>query len=267
METLNASSLDAVIAIADGDPTAARVCQQLAQDACPICALTAAGVQRYIDGFLYESVNDPTLREKLAQAQGYCYRHAWQVYDTDGQTNGGIGVTVLYLDFTERAVEALKSHLRYAPIVNRLHTSWWMRAFRRLTRKRMPRNARITAIEPRALCPACRVEHEVEESYLASLGRLLPKPDFRALYATSRGLCLPHLRKTLALVGAEERLFLAETTRAKLAALLHQVQEYNRKHIWDFRAEPKWPEEQIAWIRTIAFEVGEKSQERGIQIR
>jgi len=259
METLNAS-LGVAITIANGDPMAAQVCRALMEDACPICALTAAGVRRYIDGFLYESVNDPMLREKLAQAQGYCYRHVWQVHDTDGKTNGGVGVTVLYLDFTERAVEGLKFHLRYAPIVNRLHTSWWMRAFRRLTGKRTSSNARITAIEPRALCPACRVEQEVEESYLDSVARLLPKPDFRDLYASSRGLCLPHLRKILAVVGAEERLFLAEMTHAKLATLLHRVQEYNRKHIWNFRAEPKLPEEQIAWIRTIAFEVGEKSQ-------
>ena len=123
--------------------------------------------------------------------------------------------------------------------------------------KEPPRNPHVAAIKPRAMCLACRVEQKVEESYLASFRGLLPKPDFRASMPLRAVLCLPHLRKTLAVVGGEGRLFLAETTRAKLATFLHEVREYNRKHIWDFRAESKLPEEQIAWVRTIAFEVGE----------
>jgi hypothetical protein len=247
------ASLRVATLLTESDPNAAQMAQALQADACPICMLTAASTQRFIDGFLYESVNDATLREELARAQGFCYRHAWQVLDADRY--GGVGVTILYLDFTTRAIEALRAHLRYAPIVQRL--SWWRRALGFLRRRAAP-HARITALEPRALCLVCRVEREAEAGYLADLARLLARADFRARYTESRGMCLPHLRQMFASVDAETRLFLAETTRTKIATLLHHIQEYNRKHIWDFRAEPKLPEEQDAWIRAIAFQVGEK---------
>lgn len=252
MDTVN-TSFQPMVAIAEGDPSAARMYRALQEDACPICTLTATSTRRFIDGFLHESVNDATLREELARAQGFCYRHAWQVLDADRY--GGAGVTVLYLDFTQRTIEALRAHLRYAPITQRL--SWWRRILGRWLGRGVP-HARLAALEPRALCLVCRVEQQAEADYLADLARLLARADFRAQYAESRGVCLPHLRQMFARVDAETRLFLAETTRARLATLLHNLREYNRKHIWDFRAEPKLPEEQTAWIRAIAFEVGEK---------
>lgn len=244
-------SLNASLQLAEGDPNVARMCQALQKDACPLCTLTAASTQQFIDGFLYESVNDTTLREELARAQGFCYRHAWQVLDA--ARDGGAGVPVLYSDFTARVIATLRAQLRDVPITQR-----WSGLRRVLGFWRKTTHARVAALEPRALCLVCRVEREAEAGYVADLAHLLARADFRALYTTSRGVCLPHLRQLCARVDAETCLFLAETTRAKIAALLRHVQEYNRKHIWDFRAEPKLPEEQTAWIRAIAFQVGEK---------
>ena len=42
---------------------------------CPICELGNATVNKYIDGMLYENVNDPGLRKKLARRKGLCSLH------------------------------------------------------------------------------------------------------------------------------------------------------------------------------------------------
>lgn len=253
MDTVNVS-LQWTVTMAESDSHAAQMYQALQQDACPICTLTAASTQRYIDRFLYELVNDAMLCEEFARAQALCYRHAWQVLNMD--RDGGVGVTRLYAALTERASEALRAYLCRAPITLRL--SWWRRALGRWLGRRTESHARVAALESRALCPVCRMEQQTEADYVADLARLLARADLRALYAESRGVCLPHFRQLCVRVDAETCLFLAETARAKLQTLLHNVQEYNRKHIWDFRAEPTLPEEQNAWIRAIAFEVGEK---------
>jgi hypothetical protein len=41
-----------------------------------MCELEAAATRRYLDSLLYESVNDPGVRENLIRSQGYCLRHA-----------------------------------------------------------------------------------------------------------------------------------------------------------------------------------------------
>jgi len=84
--------------------------------------------------------------------------------------------------------------------------------------------------------------------------------DLRQRYTASRGLCLPHLRAALRTTALQEdRHLLAATAYDRVADLVHLIEEYERKHIWNYRAEPKLAEEQSSWIRAIAFEVGERT--------
>jgi hypothetical protein len=41
-----------------------------------MCELEADAARRYLDSLLYESVNDPGVRENLIRSKGYCLRHA-----------------------------------------------------------------------------------------------------------------------------------------------------------------------------------------------
>ena len=51
---------------------------------CALCELEAEATRRYLDSLLYESVNDPGVRENLVRAKGYCRRHA--IFCSDSAT-------------------------------------------------------------------------------------------------------------------------------------------------------------------------------------
>lgn len=55
---------------------------------------------------------------------------------------------------------------------------------------------------------------------------------------------------------SKTRVFLIETAEAKLETLVHQLSEYLRKQIGDYRDEPQIAEEQSAWMRAVEFFVG-----------
>ncbi len=48
----------------------------LGQPGCPVCRLTARDADRYLDGLLWEHVNDPGVRVQVREAQGFCRDHA-----------------------------------------------------------------------------------------------------------------------------------------------------------------------------------------------
>ena len=52
--------------------------EALAEPGCAFCRLVARAVDRYLRALLYESVNDPGLREKLRASRGFCRGHAWR---------------------------------------------------------------------------------------------------------------------------------------------------------------------------------------------
>jgi hypothetical protein len=127
-----------------------------------------------------------------------------------------------------------------------------------------PAAALLGQISARQPCHACEIVDPSEEAYLVWLVRGLANPEFRGWYAASDGLCLPHLR--LALAKAEEvetTRFLVQVAVDKLAPLLADLKEYGRKHIWQFRREPKYPWEQASWIRAVAFFAGEAEKGAG----
>ena len=63
-------------------------------EGCPLCDIEANAVKRYFESLLYESVNDPGVREGLMRSRGYCQRHAHYL-----RSHGnGFGIAILYQD-------------------------------------------------------------------------------------------------------------------------------------------------------------------------
>ena len=60
----------------------------LSSEGCPICRVTQAGVARFLDALLYESVNDPDTRRRATQSLGFCNSHAWQLRSRHGSSLG-----------------------------------------------------------------------------------------------------------------------------------------------------------------------------------
>ena len=200
--------------------------EALSEEGCALCRLRERSVERYLQGLLYESVNDPGVREKLRASRGFCPRHTWQVR----RLGGPLGVSILWRDLLSQ--EAL---LTGGPTGRRRGASG------------------------EHVCPACAIASDAERRYLEELGEHLTTGDLRAEYEASAGLCLPHVR--LLARGTEQgREYLLTVEREKVGRLREELSEIIRKHDYRFAAEPRG-EEKDAWIRATRKLAGERVTE------
>lgn len=229
---------------------------------CPICYLKRAYEARYIFTLLWENVNDGDTRARFVTALGFCREHAWQLVETErDKFGGGLGTGILYEDLTHRARQGLADLRQREELVARVN---WLEHVRQALSRRLGHRVlyRSKMRFPQSLvaqveCRVCQIGRETESSYVEALGKACADEEFRERYRASVGLCLPHLRAVIeATHHPPTRVFLIETAEAKLETLAHQLSEYLRKQIWDYRDEPKIAEEQSAWMRAVEFFVG-----------
>jgi hypothetical protein len=201
--------------------------EALSQEGCALCRLRERSAERYLQGLLYESVNDPGVRERLRTSWGFCPRHTWQVR----RLGSPLGVSILWRDLLSQ--EALLTG--------------------------MPTRRRKGGGGGENTCPACVIAADAERRYLEELGEHLTTGDLRAEYEASAGLCLPHVR--LLARGTEQgREYLLTVEREKLGRLREELSEIIRKHDYRYAAEPRG-EEKDAWIRATRKLAGERVTE------
>jgi hypothetical protein len=202
------------------------VSEALAQSGCCICRLADDAVRRYLGSLLWESVNDPGVREKLRGARGFCREHSWQV-----QSMGSpMSVAILWRDLLTQEVTELR------------------RPGAELRRRRPA---------PQRKCPACAQRDEAEQRFLETLLEHLEVGGLRGEYTDSWGLCLPHIEGALRSAPRQAYGFLVEAESEKLNRLLGELSEIIRKNDYRFRDEP-WGAERDAWVRATGKLKGEK---------
>jgi hypothetical protein len=222
----------------------------LADPGCPVCRLMARSTERYLDGLLWESVNDPGVRDKLRQAQGFCHEHAWQL----NRAGASLGVAILMHDVLGSVLGAMESARFQALPAESLR-----RAQESLDRSQ-PAAATadlVARLSAKAECPACIQVGQMEEIYLSTLNeQLLGEDGLLATYEASDGLCLPHFRQTLACLR-DEAVFqaLLAAQRTLWARLVEHLSEFIRKNDARFRDEP-WGDESDAWLRALGALTG-----------
>jgi hypothetical protein len=117
----------------------------------------------------------------------------------------------------------------------------------------------IDRLAPQAECPACLHAREMEDVYLGTLlAHLSGAEGLQADLEASDGLCLPHFRRTLALVR-EETVFLAlVSVQASIwRRLIGQLGEFIRKQDHRFSDE-LWGEEANSWRRAVTTLAGNR---------
>jgi hypothetical protein len=215
---------------------------------CPLCRLSDAVVQRYLDAIVYECVNDPPTRELLTRAQGYCNEHAWRLT----QASGGAALSVA---FVYRGLLAdIDAALADAPYGRRGSL------FKpdKDSRQRVAAGQPPRSLQPELACPACAQRDQMEALALRALVEALARRDapMQAALAASAGLCLVHLRGALALAGSAPAFdFLRDDARQHLARLAAELSEYIRKNDYRFAGEP-FGAEGDSWQRAVAAMVG-----------
>ena len=207
-----------------------------AETGCPVCRLSLKSTRRYLDGVMYEYVNDPGARDDLRAARGYCNKHAWWLTEIHGAS---LGVAIVYEDILRSvagAVEGVpdghKARARAEELLKRLR--------------------------PAGECPACTHRDTKEGHVLNTLLKHIHDERLAAALKTSSGLCLPHLVRAVELVKDNNTLGrLAALQQEKLVRLQNELAEFIRKSDYRFQAEG-FGQEGNSWRRAIALVSGER---------
>jgi hypothetical protein len=202
--------------------------EALAGQGCPACRVAAAAARRYLDGLLWEHVNDSGIRQRLRRDRGFCRRHALVAAAVAKERGDGLGMAIIYDDVL-RAIE------------HELASATTRRA-RRTDRDLLPR-----------ACSACDTARRTAENSLDVLAKAAEgSAPWRGIREPGRGLCLPHLAAGLdrhpADPGAAR---LREAFLHGARALRDELGEYVRKHDYRFMPEGFTDEEATAWLRAV----------------
>ena len=207
---------------------------------CPICHLLVKSLERYLDGLLYDSVNDPKTRETLRKSKGFCNTHAWRLKGL----SDGLGTAIIYKDI----LDSLCSQMG---VFSAKEFNQFMEGVAR---------GRVLGSSKRAAgnCPACIALEGNEKMYLDVLRENINDEQFSLVYKSSDGLCLPHFLRAVKMAKSKEhRDFLVRVQAEKIEILCGELSEFIRKHDYRFSGEG-YGKEADSWVRAIEMVVGKK---------
>lgn len=197
---------------------------------CPICKLTLNAVEKYLDSYLYENVNDPCIRSDLRQARGFCADHAWRMLHT---LTGTLGIAITYQDMVatlRRALEIEQGRARSA-----FRSRFWLP-------RKMAINAHrilgefVDRLQGKAQCPACRHAEEIEDMYIFFALQLLDDDDVASRVAGR--LCIRHFYLAVKQTRNQHHLdILISSQLAQLQHLETELAEFIRKNDYRFTHE------------------------------
>jgi hypothetical protein len=233
------------------------------QPGCPMCTLRAKSERRYIGSMLHEFVNDWESRRHIIASLGYCPKHIWQTGQMEVELQGSpLGNAIIYENLVRVAKErlALYADRVWEPQPPR-RMGWLARICPHPNKLSPPEELR-----PQAQCRVCQCGETSARAHVHWLlqGLSDPEDDLRELYSQCDGLCLTHLRQAFEIATWEDRAgveFLLANTFSRLDTLQHDLDEFRRKHAWEFRDEPKTEGEQNSWRRAMNFFGGNQGRE------
>ena len=233
------------------DPIYYKLLEACKQPGCPACRVIIGIVDRFLDGFFYESVNDIPLRSELRKSYGFCKTHAWRLLD--GEAGNALGIAIIYHDVLTNVLRALPGNGQ--PGKPPSPASLLSRFSRQAGD--IVKNA-IQAITPKQPCPACIEREQVTRLTIAILVNSLQEEQLVEALDHSEGLCLPHIRQALEQNKDEKSLdFLLGTTRERLYALQVDLAEFIRKNDYRYQHEG-FGMESNSWRKATSTTIGER---------
>lgn len=132
---------------------------------CALCTLGKTAAANFLDGMLYEYVNDPGMQQRLIEAHGFCATHSRLLLTY----HNALGITILY--------NAIMRHLEKELQQQKSKSANWLdRLIRKIGRGGPP------PLAAHAPCPACRIRDETAVTHLGY------RPSTAPLAARLRGL-------------------------------------------------------------------------------
>ena len=185
-------------------------------DCCPICKLIRGRIDQMMDGFLYESVNDPRLRKKIDRSRGFCNEHARMLMGKGDP----LAHALIYRELLALASEDAKK-------------------------------GQFDRYEDRSGCLFCRQAQKTEEIYAKAFAEGFREREFREKYAAGGMLCMNHLA---AIHAADAAVYhkIRQATEKKYTALMELLDEIRHKNDYRF-AEEAWSDgARDSWRRAVA---------------
>lgn len=207
------------------------------ESGCAICHYSRQAGRKYLDGVMYESVNDFGLRQQLARTLGFCEFHSRELLTFPGAKLGAAIIEQAMLQEALRRLNTLKPQRR---------------SMFSLVRK----GALPLKPPDSAHCPACLYE---EAAAQRAIEELLQHWDARWEYLLSNagGLCFNHLNAALAIASPTMARRLQQMHQRLWQIVIAQLDEFIRKQDYRFRDEIIDDEEGLASRRAIAILTGE----------
>jgi hypothetical protein len=215
---------------------------------CPICAAQGQALFNFFAQWQYTLATDASAQQAFAASGGLCPIHTWQFQEMaspQGISEGYAPLIEMLAAELTRLFEEGAGERAAALLADRLASS--------------------------ATCPACRLVRETAAEQAAQLLVHLTMAEGREDYASSAGLCLPHLQIVLAHLersGSEssERAaiggFLLSELVRRLEDLAEDLHNYTLKRD-AYRRGLLRQEEADAWRRALIQLVGERAARGG----
>ena len=208
----------------------------IGNDECPVCKLLKKNIDHFVSAFLYENVNDPKLRDQLKDSRGLCNTHAWLMQSYGDPLSHAIIYESLLRDMAEE--------------LNK----------KTLASGKKRKHDLLSRLEPKGDCMLCEMEAKYETTYLKALDEFIGSDDvFRGKFEESGFLCIPHLKRLIALNTNDSTIrMMQDINKSKYAVMISQLSEIRRKNDYRFSDEPWTPEERHAWGKAVGVMAGRK---------
>ncbi|MEM7031564.1 MAG: DUF6062 family protein [Chloroflexota bacterium] len=219
--------------------------EALEQEHCALCRLLVKHTDRYIDGMLYEMVNDPPSREVLIASRGFCHRHAWMMV----RNGAALGTTIIMNSVLQKLIKLAEAEGGEGMAASGLDH---LRNAIKLPRKDATESLEAALI-PQEPCPVCKNEQHVERDIAHTLlDHMVGDHSLEETFAASAGLCLPHFKYTLNIATPSQALQnLVSAQKSIWERLQAELAEFIRKNDHRFTHEEIGAEGD-AWKRSLA---------------
>lgn len=195
------------------------------EDKCIICLLKNKALDKFFDDFLYESVNDYKLRDKIRKG-GICQKHA-------------------------KKLEALGDVLAHAIIYSDLLSTFKNNHYIEV----LPRKKKMGEKNG---CIFCEKEQDFEDTYIRAFSQYFSQAThFKSNFIEKGFLCQRHLNQILEKMNSSSsQRELISVMKSKIDKILHHLERIKEKNDYRNIHVNYTPEEVRAWHTAVEFVAG-----------
>lgn len=209
-----------------------------AQPGCPVCRMLQAETDRYLYALLFEFVTEPEAHHTIRASRGLCRVHSWQLRR---QRMSSVSIAVLYEAVLDEALNIIGSSEQPA-VRSRMQ---------RLLGGSSAGATLANQLQPQAQCMCCEALAISEDGYVRTLAESITEPRVLAAYQKSEGLCLPHLRQTLAVTRDDDALNAILGTQREIWSRLKEELALFRARVDAAGGHGKMGAEGTSWLRAV----------------